>query len=70
MALHSDSEVALGQLAAAAIAAEEYELAIQTAEAKIQAEIDKVMQAMRNDYQQALAQEQSLTNALEQQKRK
>ncbi len=43
-------------------------LAIQTAEAKIQAEIDKVMQAMRNDYQQALTQEQSLTNALEQQK--
>jgi len=44
-------------------------LAIQTAEAKIQAEIGKVVQSMRNDYQQALAQEQSLTNALEQQKR-
>ena len=44
-------------------------LAIETAEAKIQGEIGKVVQAMRNDYQQTLAQEQSLTNALEQQKR-
>jgi len=44
-------------------------LAIQTAEVKIQGEITKVVQGMRNDYQQALAQEQSLINALEQQKR-
>jgi succinoglycan biosynthesis transport protein ExoP len=44
-------------------------LAIQTAEARIQGEIGKVVQAMRNDYQQVLAQEQSLTGALEQQKR-
>ena len=43
--------------------------AIQDAEAKIQVEIGKVVQSMGNDYQQALAQEQSLTNALEQQKR-
>jgi capsular exopolysaccharide synthesis family protein len=45
------------------------QLAIQTAEAKIQAEIEKVVQSMRNDYEQALAQERSLTVALEQQKR-
>jgi capsular exopolysaccharide synthesis family protein len=44
-------------------------LSIQTAEAKIQGEIAKVVQSMRNDYQQALAQERSLTSALEQQKR-
>jgi len=44
-------------------------LAIRTAEAKIQGEIAKVVQSMRNDYQQTLAQERSLTNALEQQKR-
>jgi polysaccharide biosynthesis transport protein len=44
-------------------------LAIQSAEAKVQGEISKVVQSMQNDYQQALAQEQSLTNALEQQKR-
>jgi capsular exopolysaccharide synthesis family protein len=44
-------------------------LAIQNAEAKIQGEIGKVVQSMRNDYQQTLAQEQSLTEALEQQKR-
>ncbi len=44
-------------------------LAIQTAETKIQGEISKVVQSMRNDYQQAQAQEQSLTNALDQQKR-
>ena len=43
-------------------------LAIQTAETKIQVEISKVVQSMRNDYQQAQAQEQSLTNALDQQK--
>ena len=34
-------------------------LSIQTAEIKIQGEIAKVVQSMRNDYQQALAQEQS-----------
>src|SRR5262245_46126889 len=44
-------------------------LAIATAEAKIQGEIDKIVQAMRNDYEQSLAQEQSLNTALEQQKR-
>ena len=44
-------------------------LAIQNVEAKIQGEIGKVVQSMRNDYEQTLAQEQSLTNALEQQKR-
>jgi polysaccharide biosynthesis transport protein len=43
-------------------------LAIKTAENKIQGEIGKVVQAMRNDYEQSLAQEQSLTRALEQQK--
>jgi polysaccharide biosynthesis transport protein len=43
-------------------------VAIQAAEAKIQGETAKVVQSMRNDYQAALAQEQSLTNALEQQK--
>jgi len=43
-------------------------LAIQTAEAKVQGEISKVVQSMRNDYEQSLAQEQSLTRALEQQK--
>lgn len=44
-------------------------LSIQTAEAKVQGEIGKVVQALRNDYQQALAQEKSLSQALEQQKR-
>jgi succinoglycan biosynthesis transport protein ExoP len=44
-------------------------LAIQNTEAKIQGEIGKVVQSMRNDYQQTLAQEQSLAEALEQQKR-
>ena len=43
-------------------------LAIQTAENKIQGEISKVVQSMRNDYEQTLAQERSLTNALDQQK--
>lgn len=42
--------------------------AIKTAETRVQAEIAKVVQAMGNDYQQARAQEQSLTRALEQQK--
>jgi succinoglycan biosynthesis transport protein ExoP len=44
-------------------------LAIQSAEAKVQGEVAKVVQALRNDYQQAVAQEQSLNTALEQQKR-
>lgn len=44
-------------------------VAIQSSEAKIQGEIAKVVQAMRNDYEQALAQEQNLTAALDQQKR-
>jgi succinoglycan biosynthesis transport protein ExoP len=42
--------------------------AIRAAEAKIQGEIAKVVQAMRNDYEQSVAQENSLTSALEQQK--
>jgi succinoglycan biosynthesis transport protein ExoP len=42
--------------------------AVQTAESKIQGEIGKVVQSMRNDYMAAAAQEQSLTSALEQQK--
>ena len=44
-------------------------LAIKTAEAKIQTEISKVIQSTRNEYQAAQTQEQSLVNALEQQKR-
>ncbi len=44
-------------------------VAIRSAEAKIQGEIAKIVQAMRNDYEQALTQERSLTEALEQQKR-
>jgi succinoglycan biosynthesis transport protein ExoP len=43
--------------------------AIRAAESKIQGEVAKVVQAMRNDYQQSVAQEQSLTTALDQQKR-
>ncbi len=43
-------------------------VAIQTAENKIQGEIGKVVQSMRNDYMSATAQEQSLMSALEQQK--
>lgn len=42
--------------------------AIRAAEAKIQGEIAKVVQAMHNDYEQSLAQEQSLMVALSQQK--
>jgi polysaccharide biosynthesis transport protein len=41
---------------------------IRAAEAKIQGEIAKVVQALHNDYQQSVAQEKSLTQALEQQK--
>lgn len=44
-------------------------LAIRSAEAKIQAEMTKIIEATRNDYQRALAQERSLSEALEQQKR-
>ena len=43
-------------------------LAIQTAETKMQAEIGKIVQALKNDYQASLTQEQSLVRALEQQK--
>jgi succinoglycan biosynthesis transport protein ExoP len=43
-------------------------LAIKTAEAKLAGEIAKVIQSMKNDYETALAQEQSLARALEQQK--
>ena len=42
--------------------------AIRAAESRIQGEIAKVVQAMHNDYQQTVAQERSLTGALEQQK--
>lgn len=44
-------------------------LAIQAAEVKIQAEIERIIQGMRNEYEAALAEEQSLTAALDQQKR-
>lgn len=43
--------------------------AIQNAEAELQAEVAKVVQAVRTEYQAALAQEESLTTALDQQKR-
>jgi capsular exopolysaccharide synthesis family protein len=44
-------------------------LAIQTAEARIQTEMAKVVRSIENDYQRAVAQEGSLSEALEQQKR-
>jgi capsular exopolysaccharide synthesis family protein len=44
-------------------------VAIRSAESKIQGEIAKIVQAMRNDYEQAVTQERSLTAMLEQQKR-
>jgi len=44
-------------------------LAIKTAETRIQGEVAKVVQAVRNEYLAAQAQEQSLMNALDQQKR-
>jgi len=44
-------------------------LAIATAEQRIQGEIAKVVQAVKNEYLSAQAQEQSLMNALDQQKR-
>lgn len=44
-------------------------LAIQSAETKIQGEIAKIIQAMRNDYLASLSQEQNLIAALDQQKR-
>jgi polysaccharide biosynthesis transport protein len=43
--------------------------AIRSAEAKIQAEVAKVVQAIQNDYQRAVAAERNLAQALEQQKR-
>lgn len=43
-------------------------LAIQTAETKIQGEIAKIIESMKNDFQTTLSQEQSLMRALEQQK--
>jgi succinoglycan biosynthesis transport protein ExoP len=43
-------------------------LAVQNAQARIQAEIAKVVQSLSNDYQSALSQEQSLMHALDQQK--
>jgi uncharacterized protein involved in exopolysaccharide biosynthesis len=43
--------------------------AIRTAEARIQGETEKIVRAMQSDYQRSLAQEHSLTAALEQQKR-
>jgi len=42
--------------------------AIRAGQSKIDGEIAKVVQSMHNDYEQAQAQEQSLTSALEQQK--
>jgi capsular exopolysaccharide synthesis family protein len=48
---------------------EKVSLAIQTAEAKVQGEIAKVVQSTRNDFLAAQAQERSLVDALEQQKR-
>jgi succinoglycan biosynthesis transport protein ExoP len=43
--------------------------AIRTAEAKIQAEIAKIVQSVQNDYQRSIVQERSLTQALDLQKR-
>src|SRR5438270_526988 len=43
--------------------------AIQLAESKLQGEIAKVVQSVKNEYQAALIQEQTLTGALDQQKR-
>jgi capsular exopolysaccharide synthesis family protein len=48
---------------------EKVSLAIQTAEAKVQGEIAKVVQSTRNDFLAAQGQERSLVDALEQQKR-
>src|SRR3712207_2724374 len=44
------------------------ESVIESAQAKIQAEVGKVVQSVRTDYQAALAHEQSLSGVLEQQK--
>ncbi len=44
------------------------QLAIQTAESRIQGEIAKGVQSLKNDYETTLAQERSLVTALEQQK--
>lgn len=43
--------------------------AIQAAEARLQNEIGKVVQSLKNDYENTLSQEQSLMRALDQQKR-
>jgi succinoglycan biosynthesis transport protein ExoP len=43
-------------------------LAIQTAELRIQGEVTKVVSSLKNDYLNALSQEQSLVHALDQQK--
>jgi polysaccharide biosynthesis transport protein len=43
-------------------------LAIETAEARIQGEVAKVVMSLKNDYESSLSQEQSLMRALEQQK--
>ena len=43
-------------------------VAIETAEARIQGEIAKGVQSLKNDYESSLAQEQSLMHALDQQK--
>lgn len=43
--------------------------AIRSSEAKIRAEMAKIVEAMRNDYERAVSQEKSLTSALDQQKR-
>jgi polysaccharide biosynthesis transport protein len=43
-------------------------LAIQSAEARIQSEVAQIAQAMRNEYEAALAEERTLTAALNQQK--
>jgi polysaccharide biosynthesis transport protein len=42
---------------------------VQTSEQKLRGEIEKIVQALQNDYQTALAQERSLVAALEAQKR-
>ena len=47
---------------------EKLRLAIETAQTRIDAETAKVIESLRNDYQQALAQERSLGAALDEQK--
>ena len=43
-------------------------LAIQAAEGRVRSAVDEVVQSLRSDYESALAQEESLTTALNQQK--